>query len=293
MRNSALALAIFVGLAGKLHSQEFEVASIRPIELTETRSCMQRMVEHVNAPGRFHDCNNLVPFLVRAFGLPASQIQGLDKIAAAFYEVQATYTPGASETQIRAMLMALIKQRFDLKSHIENRETTIHELSVAPGGHKLIEVDTGTAPPKMSDFQKLGMRPDGLPEIPSVPSRIVFMSDKTDMRGRGTLVPIAKLIDFLSNDLRTPVLDRTGLTAIYNFTLEFANSNSSVFQQMVPPPTGASVSNQAPDNAAADPARFPPLTTALRNQLGLVLEKKKGPATFLIIDSIAPKPKEN
>ena len=275
----------------QIQGQVFEVATIRPIDNEQRSVCMQRMVERVNAAGRFHDCNSLGQFFVRASGLPASQIEGLNRLPDGMYEIQATYASPASEPQIRSMLSALLGERLQLKTHTETRETTLYELSIGPSGHKLIEADIATTPTSMPDVRSPAKtRPDGLPEVPAIPSRIVWMPSASDKRGRGTSVPMTKLVDFIAGDLAAPVVDRTGLSANYNFTLEFANSlPSSAPPIRIAGPPGA----EPAEPRAADPARFPPLTTALRDQLGLLLEKKKGPARFVIIDYSASKPIDN
>ena len=80
------------------------------------------------------------------------------------------------------------------------------------------------------------------------------------------------LADHLVVFVKRPVVDSTGLTAIYNFTLTFL-------------PEGARVP------LSADP--FPNIFAALQSQLGLKLEPKQSTETTILIDHIERKPTQN
>jgi uncharacterized protein (TIGR03435 family) len=83
----------------------------------------------------------------------------------------------------------------------------------------------------------------------------------------GTAVTMATLAAYLGNRLGRIVVDKTGLSESYNFTMEWAP-------------------DQAVDSSS------PSLTTALREQLGLMLESQKSPVEVLVVDSLE-KPSEN
>ena len=90
-----------------------------------------------------------------------------------------------------------------------------------------------------------------------------------------TRMPIVGLVNTMANILHTPVVDRTGLTGFYDFTLD--------------PNRFAS--------AAADPSapkdNFGDLfVSAVREQLGLTLEKQRDKLTITVIDH-AERPREN
>jgi uncharacterized protein (TIGR03435 family) len=82
------------------------------------------------------------------------------------------------------------------------------------------------------------------------------------------------------------VVDKTGLTAKYDFTLQFAPE-----RQMLMPGTN----DQPPMGANAPPPpdpNAPSIFTAIQEQLGLKLEPTKGPVQTLVIENIEP-PSEN
>jgi uncharacterized protein (TIGR03435 family) len=91
--------------------------------------------------------------------------------------------------------------------------------------------------------------------------------------------PVANLAGWLSLNLRSPVLDKTGLTGKYDFKLKWMRDRTRA-----QPPSGGAPDGQTP-LAAADPIG-PTLLDALQDQLGLKLESGKGPVETVVIDHI-------
>jgi uncharacterized protein (TIGR03435 family) len=91
------------------------------------------------------------------------------------------------------------------------------------------------------------------------------------MLGRGRLfgqsVTIASLIDYLKQELKRPIVDKTGLTGKYDLSLQWT-----------------------PDNTLADSplAGGPSIFTAVQEQLGLKLTSTHGPVKTLVIDHVEP-----
>ena len=98
---------------------------------------------------------------------------------------------------------------------------------------------------------------------------------------KGEKVTTESLADFLSGFLGRVVLDKTGLTGFYDFELEFT-------------PPGGTRSKPASEGASSfDDAAAPTLLTAVRKQLGLKLEARKGPVEVLVIDRVEKLSNEN
>ncbi len=98
---------------------------------------------------------------------------------------------------------------------------------------------------------------------------------------RGHLVATAQMIDrlppFLEGELGRPVVDQTGLKGLFSFTLEWDPSVESA---------STNTSDNSPGAAGLS------IVTALREQLGLRLESKKGPVQVYVVEKIE-RPTEN
>jgi uncharacterized protein (TIGR03435 family) len=89
--------------------------------------------------------------------------------------------------------------------------------------------------------------------------------------------PIGGLVNLLSNTLHEPVIDGTGIEGFFDFTLDPGQFAAAPFVDGAP---------RAGDN-------FPDLVlAAVREQLGLRLEKRKAPLDITVVDR-AEKPTEN
>ena len=85
-----------------------------------------------------------------------------------------------------------------------------------------------------------------------------------------TRIPMQKLADLLARITGYQVVEATGLKGVYSFKLEWT-----------------------PDDAASAGDSGPSLLSALREQLGLKLEGRKGPVDVLVVDHIERAPTEN
>jgi uncharacterized protein (TIGR03435 family) len=155
--------------------------------------------------------------------------------------------------QRQEMLVPLLIDRFGLKFHREQRDLPTYKLVIAKGGSKLKESNT--------EFAQRHFQPVGRGQLESV----------------GT--PLKALIPTLSRQLGRTVFDETGLTGLYDYTLQWTPDD-----RFGPFPNGS--------NGDADLASKPDLLTALREQLGLELKSQQGPVEVVVIDQIS-KPNAN
>jgi uncharacterized protein (TIGR03435 family) len=75
------------------------------------------------------------------------------------------------------------------------------------------------------------------------------------------------------------VLDSTGLTGVFDFTLEWSADET---QKLLP-------QGETAPTAGSGPSIF----SALQDQLGLKLESRKGPVEVLVVDRVERAPSEN
>lgn len=109
-----------------------------------------------------------------------------------------------------------------------------------------------------------------------------------DMRATGVSMPL--FADWISGGEDTDgraVIDRTGLTGSYNFTLKWtriAHGANAI---------DGTATNQPATSAIAIEQGGSSFFTALQEQLGLKLESTKGPVQVLVIDHIDEQPTAN
>jgi uncharacterized protein (TIGR03435 family) len=84
---------------------------------------------------------------------------------------------------------------------------------------------------------------------------------------------MAFLADLLSRYLQSVVIDKTGISGVYDFELRWANDDQ--------PPEGAA------------PETIPSLFTALQETLGLRLQPEKVPVEIVVVDHVERSPIEN
>lgn len=148
----------------------------------------------------------------------------------------------ASLPQYQEMIQKLLADRFGLKFHREKHELPVYAITLAKGGSKLTK---STHDPNS------------------------FPSDYGDRHGnwQGRIFENVTIADFaldMQSFLDRPIVDQTGLTGKFDFSLHWT-----------------------PDNVeATDPNAPPGLFTAIQEQLGLKLEPVKAPADVIVIDHV-------
>lgn len=189
--------------------------------------------------------------------------------------------PQIDDQELQQMLRALIEDRFQMKDHWEDRPVTAYSLiAVSP---KLTRAD-----PKSRTRCQEGPGPDSKdPRLANpVLNRLVHCQNMTMAQLGEQLESIA------FGYIYSPVLDKTGLQGSYDFTLSFSSAehfrgNGGNGAQ---PADGASPGS-AP--AASDPNGAISLFDAVKNQLGLKLEKERRPVPVLVIDHVEEQPTAN
>lgn len=123
------------------------------------------------------------------------------------FEVTGKAPPETPDEQLMLMLQTLLKERFHLILHTEQREVAHYDLVVGKNGPKLKE--STVAPGEGKGTARL----DGI---------------------RSNRMQMNKLAMLLSRMTRMPVLDKTGLTGFYQFDLQYADERQPVENQVGP-----------------------------------------------------------
>lgn len=240
-RVSAATILIAVTL-GAQSRPEFEVASIKAANSGAGRSSTKLTPGAViieNAP--------LMKCIALAYGISedrAGAIAAPDWLESERFDIEVKFPPNTPQDQVRVMFQNLLADRFRLKVHRESREGTVYVLVAAKNGPKLKQSAPGT------------------------PGRVGLTAGRLSAQA----APMSALADRLSSapfQLGRQVMDRTGLTGLYDFTLEWMPD--------------------VPGQSEPGPSLF----TALQEQLGLKLETQKAPVDVLVVDSVEKTPTGN
>ena len=172
---------------------------------------------------------------------------------------------------LRSMLRALVIERFQVKSHVEDRPVTAYTLIAVKPKLK------PTLDPAERTRCKEGPGPDGKdPRIASpVLNRLISCQNMTIAQIGDELQHIA------GGYIYNPVVDGTGLKGSYDFTLSFSSAD-----KILPNTNGSDANSSEPNGAVS-------VFDAVSRQLGLKLEKTKRPYPVLVIDHIEETPIAN
>jgi uncharacterized protein (TIGR03435 family) len=306
----ACSSAVCFGQTGNL-SPSFEVASIKP---AAPPSDPHRMMVGMRGgpgtpdPGQITFSNvSLRNVLMQAYDVKDFQISGPSWLGSERYDITAKVPPGTTKEQFRLMLQNLLAERFQVSLHHETKELPMYALVVAKGGVKMKESVDAPAPPT-DDGGPKAMQPgyggpmpkptmgkDGMPQMPPGGMKGGMMMSFTGsrMRMQANGVQISQLVNMLANQLSRPVVDQTGLTAKYDYTLDFAPEPGQAHGPNGPMMAGGPGGGKGEGPAGDSNDAGPNLVTAVQEQLGLKLEAKKGPVDLLVIDRAEKAPTEN
>jgi uncharacterized protein (TIGR03435 family) len=232
-----------------LAGQVFDVASIKPTGPNRPGVPFRVGPDSFSMHGRLKD------LIQQGYEVEDYQVAGAPEwVQTERYDVLAKAASAASPHEIRAMLKALLAERFRLKMHRETKTMTGYALTVDRNGAKLPPPKEGFAPDAQGVIQMGG----GL------------------MWARGA--SMRNLARGLRMELGVPVVDETKIAGNYDFKLRFEEGNDDLAEKPDGPRVGGTP-------AAGS------VFTALK-EVGLRLESGKLPIEVLVIDS-AERPTEN
>jgi uncharacterized protein (TIGR03435 family) len=238
---------LFVAL---LHGQRltFEVASIKPSKPGGRGGAMKVL------PGGQEYVQQNFPLrlmISRMRWVPLRQVTGgPDWIDTQNWDIQAKADrPGYDREQMMVMLGNLLEDEFKLKLRKDVKEGPVYALSVDKSGLKM----------------KVNESPEDF-EIPvqGGPGGVTV----------GKRVSMQRLCFTLGQFVQgteRPVIDRTGLTGFYDFTVAFLPELPPGFNK---------------DNLPPEMLSRPSIFEAVKQQLGLKLEPQKGPVEYYVVENI-------
>lgn len=244
--SSIAALAVGAGLmfaqpAAK--QPEIDVASVKPSDPGITA------VNNRFSPGRYTYVGYSAQSLVQdALDVKNYQVVNTPGwLRSERWDLDIKSTMPANSQQRDQLILALLVDRFQLKYHRETRAMPIYSLVIAKGGAKLRTPDSDERASMMFGNQITGRKYD-----------------------------ITMLARNLSGELNVPVVDKTGLTGVYDLDLKWTPNPSQ--------PEFGDV--RGPAELPAPDLNRPEIFTAIKEQLGLELKAERGPVDVIVIDHI-------
>lgn len=288
---AAVALPILFGLGNATESRAQSLAgntaAAAPAYVTASVKPNQsdkNMVRLLFTPDGFSATGITLQTLIReAYGVQDNQIsEAPDWVNTQRYDIEAkrgksvanelrTLSPDQGKLVTQRMLQALLADRFKLTLHLENKYLQQYSLVVAQNGSKLQQS-------KPNDTYPNGLKgPDGL----GGPGMMTMDIGNGRLTGQG--LSMSTLASLLSRQLGSTVLDKTGLTGNYDFTLQWTPDANEL---------AVTKAMLGTDSLPPVEASGPTIFTALQEQLGLELKSQTGPVGILVIDHVEM-PSEN
>jgi uncharacterized protein (TIGR03435 family) len=222
---------------------DWEVATVKPSDPNEQGQSFWVHGRHVTIGNR-----TVETMLLFAYGVQKEQIVGAPEwVRTEHFDADGVPNVNGQPNikQFQGLVRKLLVERFGLRFHREQREMPVYALTVAGSG------------PKM---EKSAGNPDGL----------ASNQDHENSGQRSIQTKNETMGDFALDLLYytdRPVVDQTGLSGRYDFTLRYTFDES-----------------RAPTDGSAPPGLF----TAIQEQMGLKLGPVKAPADVLVIDKVGP-----
>jgi uncharacterized protein (TIGR03435 family) len=174
-------------------AQNFDVASVR-----ESQGRGKPVLE--TSPGSVTIEASFAYILGWAYDLRRYQIAGPDWIKSKRYRIAAKAEKPAKAEEMRRMMQSLVEERFQLKSHREQREMWVYALVAAKDGPKLTQ---------SSD--------DG--------DEVEIDNKKTGTGGTLLRTSMGQFADHLDGSLGPePVVDASGIKGRFDLTLDLTNA---------------------------------------------------------------------
>lgn len=282
MRRVARFMLLMAALASTAAAQTFDVVSIKPSPPSAGNPFGFPVIGNIRmeAGGRVTATAATLRDLVRR----AYDVQdfllfgGPEWVNQDRFDIIATPAPGVSRPEaVRAMMRAMLADRFKLVVRTDVREMPIYEMHVLRSGQLGPAIKPSTIDCAAVRAKRVVGAPiplDGSEPRCALSARMSTASSNTTMILEGeSMAEIARL---LTSQARRVVVDETGLPGTYAFELTTARDTSVGRIPGGPPPADDGIS----------------LLTAVEDQLGLKLEAARGRVEVLVIESVE-RPTEN
>ncbi len=187
------------------------------------------------------------------------------------YAIHAKASGPVTKDQLRLMMQALLADRFKLRVHFETREAPVLALTLDKPGKLGPTLHPHAEGPACD-------QPDAkvFPARCYVDARMRIGNGWREGSRNNSMEVIAKILT-ATGATDHPLIDQTGLTGNYDFSIEWSPASSRV---------------AVTDSGAAPADEAPTFLEALHEQLGMKIVSTHSPLEFLILDHVE-RPSEN
>jgi uncharacterized protein (TIGR03435 family) len=241
---------LMAALASATLAQEFEVVSVKP-----NKSNSNGSHSHSDQGSLTGENLTLRSMILTAYQIKDYQLEAPDWLNSERFDLAAKFPEGLPRNRekysaaLAAMMQKMLADRFKLAVHRDQKTFEVYGLVVGKKGIKMKEVPANGTNSNSHDTQYVT-----------------------------TCITMDRFAEFLARRMDLPVVDMTGLTASYAFTLDWVPESRQ-------PSDGKSLVGDAPTG--------PTLRDALQDQLGLKLETRKAPIEIIVVDHAERVPTEN
>jgi uncharacterized protein (TIGR03435 family) len=233
--------------------------------------------------GHFSADFPLLTYITFAYKISPGENQHLPDWVHDRFDIQAEADGKPTKDQMRLMMQSLLAERFQLKVHVETPMMPVLAMVlVKPDktGPKLTPHSEGIpceATPPTNEQTAAGKAASVFPPVCDIYTMTMSPSADALAGSRNTTMELLAGALRGIGRLDRPVVDRTGLSGRFDFSIEFAPESGT------PSTPGAPTPTDVPG---------PTFLDALREQLGLKLEATKAPLQILVIDHV-DRPSQN
>ncbi len=306
----------------------FEVASIKaapPFSSIQAQIMTGKVHAGMSVDGAQVDIGfmSLADLIRTAYQVKPFQVSGPDWMRQERFDILAKLPEGATKDQVPEMLKALLKERFGLAAHMENKEQPVYALVVGKNGPKLKEAEAEAAKPAEAEAGNASPAPAGrgfntgegtvrinqdgkgmaVTGSPLGPMRMTPGANG-GMRLEMSRSTMAGFADFLTPMVDRPVVDQTELKGTYQIGLELSMEEMLNMARNAARTAGVALPGPMPGGVAGGlgapgtgaPVASDPSGSSIFNavqELGLRLEARKAPVETIVIDHLEKTPSEN
>jgi uncharacterized protein (TIGR03435 family) len=228
---------------------QYGVTSIKPDKNSDARLAFR-----IDANGNLTaTAITLKRLMMTAYSVQGFRIVGGPRwIDSSRWDIRATHDGAATAEESHVMLRALLAERFRLRVHDDSRRQSVYELVADRGSPRVAAAKDTSAKP-----------------IVRAGPGLVDLTNAT----------AATFASQLSYSVARPVIDRTGLSGLFDFRLEWTPEPG---EDGGPTTAGLPATVTPPPSSSGGPTIF----TAIREQLGLQLKPARGPVGVVVIDGV-------